>query len=256
VSITDPALSIFGVSTPEEFFDSLSEDDIKNGFANRFLILSDAPSPERAPRMLMSAGVPPSIVEGLARLRALSGGIGGTVIDDRRMNSFAGREPLKWGVGANELWNFLVSRIEVLQERDELVGKLYRRTAEMAVRIATIVAAGRFSNTVDVIDVACGALLAVQSANAMADGFRDAGDGSDHSKRVKRLRGLIDARGSIKHYDLYRRVYQSMDERLFKSALSALIEAGLVAKEMVRNKKGGAPGVVYRSLGVPSCRAS
>ena len=37
--ICSPALSIYGVSTPTEFYEALQSCDLSNGFLNRFLIL-------------------------------------------------------------------------------------------------------------------------------------------------------------------------------------------------------------------------
>jgi hypothetical protein len=57
-----PALSIYGLSTPEEFYDGLHASDLSNGFLNRFLVL---PTDTRAPEVEPSAdihSVPDAIV--------------------------------------------------------------------------------------------------------------------------------------------------------------------------------------------------
>lgn len=254
-NIRRPALSIYGVSTPEQFYGALSEEDIQNGFINRFLLCSDARPPERDPPRLLSAGVPPSIVEGLARLRSLSEGIGGAISDDSRLEGSAPPKLLRWGVGAKQVYDLLRSRVEELEDRDAGHAALCARTPEIAVRIATIIAAGRFSDTVDVIDMVSGATLAVQSANAMAEGLRDAGDGSEHGERVRRVSEIIKSRESIKHRDLWRKLYRSMEERHFESVIRALVNAGEVEAEGFGTRGRGVAGAVYHWLGGQPGRA-
>ena len=167
VAIACPALSIFGTSTPENFYEALQIEDIGNGFLNRFLILECSGRSAESDPLPSSDRIPSSLEQGLK------------VLFNPPMREFppdgstklGGVQPcvrLSWGSGADSVYRALSQNIEKEirpQHRD-----LKSRVAEMAVRLATIRAAGRGSTEVDCADIEWGRDLAVASAEMLCDG--------------------------------------------------------------------------------------
>lgn len=126
------SLSILGSSTPDELISALSGDDVSNGFLNRFLAIDGG---ERAPERAPSADariVPPDLAKELARIPLNVIGSG----DDPEP------EIVPWrNVEAEAIYKALVeeclSRVDAGPE-----GAHFARTAEIAIRLATIVEIG------------------------------------------------------------------------------------------------------------------
>ena len=75
---------------------------------------------------------------------------------------------MSWGAGAEQIWTDLAD--ELREERDELKCNLFARVPEMTVRIATIIAFGRYSLTVDQADMKLARALAMKSAETLHEG--------------------------------------------------------------------------------------
>jgi hypothetical protein len=68
-----PALSILGVSTPDEFYGALQGESVANGFLNRFLALASETRPTDTDPVLDPGTVPQALAEDLHRLYLWSG---------------------------------------------------------------------------------------------------------------------------------------------------------------------------------------
>lgn len=130
-----PCMSIYGASTPEDFYESLESEDIGNGFLNRFLILPSEESPDEEddhPPFI----VPASILDGLMAVQAAGPALAVATMNNRQADG-----PLiqaQWADdGAKQIYRDLSKNIKRRENR-----VWYARTAEMAVRLATIVAIG------------------------------------------------------------------------------------------------------------------
>jgi hypothetical protein len=132
-----PALSLLGMTTPKELYRACRSRDIANGFLNRFMFVEEKVAP---PYQKVAAGaleLPERIKAGLQKL-----------YQPPQLLDQSG-EPavrLTWGPGAEEIFDNV--RISLERETDERKRELFWRAPEKIVRVATIVAAGRFATEV------------------------------------------------------------------------------------------------------------
>lgn len=245
-ALHSPALSIFGTATPEDFYSSLKSEDIANGFLNRFLILETGPrGPENDPPP--GSDKLPAALE--ARLRKLfqptpfgvdvfHGGPGGKL------------EPavlLRWAPDAKEVYSRLSQLVD--NEPDPQTQKLKSRVPEMAVRLATIRAAGRFSETISFEDMEWARDLALVSSDMLCEGvlkhmtvpFEFAEICPEIVRRVRTAGGRMTLRKILRSFEKH--VKRGAD---IKSALRHLCESGQLVSETPKNPKGGRQSVVYR----------
>ena len=162
--IQAPALSIYGVSTPAEFFEALQAGDVINGFLNRFLLLESEEKAE--PRNPTLSALRPTAVLAAELASFYAGAIALTEADLAHPLEVTPKV-LGWGPGGEDVFSALCVAVAEI-ERDDALRPFYARTGEMAVRLATIRAAGRFSATVDEGDMAWGRDVALWSAARMA----------------------------------------------------------------------------------------
>lgn len=135
-SIQCPALSIYGVSTPEDFYGALKVQEIGNGFLNRFVIIETGKrGPEQEPS-ISSGDLPFSMIKDLQKLRTPAQHNAGSGAQVKP------RTQLQWGPGAKQIYDELSAQVD--QIADEQRHQLWSRVPEIAVRLATIRAAARF----------------------------------------------------------------------------------------------------------------
>ena len=223
-----PALSIYGVSVPEDFFDALQNSDISNGFLNRFLVLNtDEYSPDMTPR-LEPGVVPNKLITALGELYNWSG----SPLATARLND-VGLDPkpdeIHWADNqAESIFADFSLFIEAEMKRETSIKLFIARSAEMAVRLATILAVGRCGREalVDVSDMEwgrdlvweCGQSLARASAKYMAENERQA-----WNNRIVRL---IQRRRVIKPREVQQYVRGALRSADIKDILAGLVEAG------------------------------
>jgi hypothetical protein len=82
--------------------------------------------------------------------------------------SFEPEITMAWGAGAEQIWIDLTE--ELKGERDELRRNLFARVPEMTIHLATIIAFGRYSGTVDQLDMQLARELARESAETCTKG--------------------------------------------------------------------------------------
>ncbi len=243
-TIHAPAMSILGVSTPEEFFAALEGNDVVNGLLNRFLLLPTDERPKDREPILSPADVPARLVEGMqARL------YGGNPM---RMNTSASSEEIDpvivpWADDrAKGVYEAMVAEIEAMGDARPDTQPFFVRTAEMAVRIATILAVGQNSlkPAVTAEDMAWGRDLAMWSARKMLDmaGLYMA-ETETQADANRILRTIRDAGGRISRQDMLRRLQHRMKARDLKDVLESLVESGAITAEKVPGK--GRTGIWY-----------
>ena len=141
--ISSPALSIFGVSTLEEFHAALQGESVANGFINRFLALtSNIRAPDRDPETDPSC-VPASLSRDLQALYLWSGPE--SLIQIGNPSARIQPEILPWASKeANDCYTEFTRVVEDHVDEHQGSGAYLARCAETAVRLATIRAAGRW----------------------------------------------------------------------------------------------------------------
>lgn len=245
IEIDSPAVSIFGASTEEEFYAALEGLDKDNGVLNRFMIMAAPSRPSEREPITDPLEVPASIKERLSLLYTRSGVLAAAQRNAPRLDV----RPVKlvWGADqAGELYNTFRTEIEERGDADPVARPFLARVVETAIRVATIVAAGRFSATVDYEDMEIGKTLALQSAEAMIRGAKDHMAETDTEASHNRIvRAIKAAGGRMSKRDVLR-----MMRHLKSRELDELIKSMIASEILIEALKepttaGGRPSVSY-----------
>jgi hypothetical protein len=170
-----PAVSLVGAATPQMFFEGLRPRDLESGFANRLLILpfegGRRPPEQETPK---AADEPPKgLVAGLMRLpRQMS--IAEQILHRPTNGEWQPlpRKRMEWGSdAAKEAYFAFSQKMDGFEETDPQRFELGMRACENAARLATIVAVGRGSPTVDLEDITWAVALSERSFEAAAGGI-------------------------------------------------------------------------------------
>jgi hypothetical protein len=137
-------------------------------------------------------------------------------------------------------------------DREPGIENFIARVPEIAVRLATILAAGRQvganeHTTVSLPDLEWGIAVAQLSADRMVQdaAHRMVEDITSHGQRVNKVIDTIKKHKRIDHSDLLRKVQKSMNGKDLRGILDDLIASGTIRKEEVRHPTGGPIGVRY-----------
>jgi hypothetical protein len=186
-------LTIFGVSTAGELFDNLTKADISNGLLNRFLILKNETRPSASTPKTMRHEIPDSIVDKLRAIKVRLGDLADSQFSGTGTTRLTA-EPhhVPWASEeAEQAYQAIRVRVAAAMEADPRQEMYLARSAEMAVRIATVRAVGinPQAPAVTVDDLAWAEALVMQSVAQMfeeADEKVAENDRERYSKRVIR----------------------------------------------------------------------
>lgn len=238
-----PALSIYGVSTPEEFYAALAGADVHNGFLNRFMLLSTKLRPrEREPRA-DPFQVPTSIKDGMQRVY----GSGSALITATAHNGQAD------GPAISATWDNDAARKvyadfgRSLEDRESDMAFL-ARTAEIAQRLATIRAIGIRADAprITVADIEWGRDVALWSAERMMAETSDHIAETQNQADAQRIIRILRNKGRTRHRDLLRCLQHRMKSRDLKDVIDQLRDSGTVTMDTERPPGGGAETRWYR----------
>jgi hypothetical protein len=152
----------------------VSSDEISGGFLNRHLIIRGGSRPALREREDGSWKLPDRLRDELKEMYRPPSGLKGILeksMDEEDDNENIDDEPfdpeikMAWGSGAKEIWFDIDA--ELLKETDPLRIDLFARVGEMTVRLATIVAFGRGSRTVDKVDMEWARALVKESTEGL-----------------------------------------------------------------------------------------
>lgn len=243
--IFSPALSIYGVSTHEEFFENLDGGDVFNGFLNRFLIISTHRRIEEREPLVDKLEVPDSITADLVQIYTAAGPM-------LRATSSNGQSdgPLivvPWASPEARAAYMAFGRQCETREQDSV---FFTRSAEMAQRLATIRAIGinPASPSVSLADMQWGIQLALFSAEqtvAMARSYMSENPLQADTQRVLRI---IRERKTISHRDLLRTLGSRIKTRDLKDMLEQIKDAELIRVNKETPPTGGPAKVVYEAV--------
>jgi hypothetical protein len=229
--ISCPAVSILGVSTPEEFYGALQGESINNGFLNRFLALrSNTRGGDTTPAS--GTDVPSRLREALRALYMWSGPESLLQINDPKIEYVP--DVLPWANNAAlGIYEGLVAEIDRRADDQPHVVPYLARCGEIAVRLATIRAAGRwgYGASVDASDMEWGASVAWLAGQAMADAVVDQLPQTERGDFADKLLGIIRRRGKVKVRDIQRAMHARLRSAEIKDIIRQLMEAGLVRFE-------------------------
>lgn len=242
--IFSPALSIYGVSTHEEFFENLDGGDVFNGFLNRFLIISTHRRIEEREPLVDKLEVPDSITADLVQIYTAAGPM-------LRATSSNGQSdgPLivvPWASPEARAAYMAFGRS--CESREDSV--FFTRSAEMAQRLATVRAIGinPASPSVTLADMQWGIQLALFSAEqtvAMARSYMSENPLQAETQRVLRI---IRERKTISHRDLLRTLGSRIKTRDLKDMLDQIKDAELIRVNKETPLTGGPARVVYEAV--------
>lgn len=243
--IRAPAISIYGMSTHDEFYESLQGRDVTNGFLNRFLILSTHDRVHEVETTAAEPGkVPARLADALQELYAW----GGNSLSTSRLNDPSlDPEPyvMAWANdAAKKKYRDLSQHVEAQMASSPELEPFIARTAEIGLRLATICAAGRLGPgaTLDLKDMQWGADVALASAEMMAsDALKRMVVEMSHGKIANRLLELLSKKGRTKKRDLLRAIGSGVKSRDFDDAMKFLSESGQIEIEKTVPPSGGTP---------------
>ena len=245
--ITWPAPSIVGAATPESFFNALQPRDLESGFANRLLILPFEGSrrPPEQPTPANADEPPKALIEALKKLPRQP------TILDRPLAGQPKRKRIGWNTTADEVYFAFSKKMDDFEHRDRKRYELGMRACENAVRLATIVAAGRGSPTIDREDILWAIAVSERSFEATCGGVeRYMREYFEFPKFCDTVGEAIRLSGWISERDLYRRFGRNMrwGNELVR-ALAHLEKAERITESPHAPRSGGPTSKGYKWIG-------
>lgn len=226
--IHSPAMSIYGTSTADEFYDALSDQDTRNGLLNRFLILENLARPERSKPRFDRSEVPADIVDGIRAIYWRLGEQAAAPYHGQGTTPCALPEGVQWRDGAaEEIFDRFQKFITQWMDAEPENERYLVRTVEMAVRIATIRAVGVDARlpSVSADDMLWGASLAVRSVKAMIEGARDRIAENDRQRWTNRIVQVIKHRGVARIRDIQMSIKGALRSNDLKDIIASLVES-------------------------------
>lgn len=241
VTIEAPHLSLFGVSTHEQFYTALEGGAASDGTLNRFLII-DEPlrAVDREPE-LSANEVPEEIIRGIKRVMDRSGPFGASMRNDPKTNPATSNSLTRLGwqsEAVEKKWKAFVKDLDnkMFERPDE--ADFLARGAEMSIRIATIVAAGKHARSVEAEDIDFAIAIVQDSMAMMMAGARDyMADNEHHANALSIVRALKGNNGIMRHRILVKKMYR-MRPRDLRDLLQMMKEAGQIEAIEIQPKRG------------------
>ena len=227
--ISCPAISVLGMSTPEEFHSALQGESVNNGFLNRFLALRSNLRIADTTPVNLATEVPASLREALRALHLWSGPQSLLQINDPAVEYVP--DVLPWASDeASAVYRDLVAEIERRTDEQPHIVPYVARCGEIAIRLATILAAGRWGHgaTVDAADMEWAAGVAWSAGQAMADAIVDWMPDTERGVFADKLLEVIRRRGEVTVRDIQTTIRGRLRSAEIKDILRQLIEAGAV----------------------------
>jgi hypothetical protein len=218
-----PAVSILGVSTPDEFVAALQGESIDNGLLNRFLALSSTVRVGDTKPISDPVTVPASLAYGLNRLYLWSGPESLLHIGDPEVVHVP--EVMPWaGSGAETCFTDFARMVEDHIDEHPGSAPYIARCVETSIRLATIRAAGRWGRgaKVDLDDMEWGAGVAWAATSSLATMALDHLPANERSEMTAKIAGV----GPMKPRDIQQFLKGRLNSREIKDILGQLVEAG------------------------------
>src|SRR5262249_46432674 len=196
--VHSPALSIFGTSTPDELFQALQGEAIDNGLLNRFLVLRSELRARDARSQLPPGQVPADLALKSRQLYRWHGTAAELIDIKRPVEQQVTQLPWANKAAEKEYLDF-TRMVDDRIDQDPALRPFFARTAETAIRLATIRAAGyRFRTaTVTLEDVYWGAGIAWTTGQQLCVGAQSVIPVTERGKWVNRLINYVRTRGLL-----------------------------------------------------------
>lgn len=247
IRIQAPAISILGASTVDELMDAFSVQSKGNGLLNRFTFFQMQGRPyDRKPTV--GRDVPDDIAQACRDLFCSQGEPATHQLFDPEL--LCEPQVVPWADDkAEAMWRALKGRCVDLMRGDEEMEAFLGRTAEMALRMATILAVtlDPHDPTITEEAVRWGEAVALASARIVhKEGQERIGATDTMRATAQIIKVLRAAPDGMTHRDLHRKVGGRFPSRVFKELLSALItDSERVKQEKRIDPDTGDVKVVY-----------
>ncbi len=244
--IHSPALSIYGVSTHEEFFQNLEGGDVFNGFLNRFLIFSTQQRVAEREPIADKMEVPAAIIDGMISIYTAGNPLARASSHNALSDAPMIVVPWEGGTGgtAHRAYQALGQRIE----RMEADSVFFTRTAEMAQRLATIRAIGIDPQhpRITLADIDWGTEVAMWSARSTVALAKDYMADTLVQGEAQRVVRVCRGKGWTPYRDIARALNNRMKSRDLKEMLDSLVDSGALDIEERLPPAGGHKIKFYR----------
>jgi hypothetical protein len=233
-----PAVSILGLSTPNEFTASLQGESVDNGLLNRFLALSSTCRASDASPVLDPLTVPESLAGNLNRLYLWSGPESLLQIGDPK--AMHTPDILPWANPAAEAcYMDFTKMVEAHIDEHSDTAPYLARCIETSIRLATIRAAGRWGRgaSVDYSDMEWGAGIAWIATQAFATKAQDHLASNERSEMTAKIAGYVRRRQPLTLREIQQTLRGRLRSQEIKDILAQLVEAG----EIERTNQGYRP---------------
>ena len=244
-TIFSPAMSIFGVSTAREFYDSLEGGDVTNGVLNRFVMIETKHRPKERPPLQDASEVPAEIVSGLKKIYHRDPIAAAQLCQSRQSPPFL---PVPITADAEQIRRGLVDEINARGDADPTLEPFLARTAENALRLATIVAIGRASwrPQIDAATMTWARDFSCWSTDRLAEGAGLYIADSDTQAAANAVRRAIQEHGGrVKRRDLIRALAHKYETRKLDDVIKSLAEAESILIEKTMPADKGRPSFFY-----------
>ncbi len=240
--IMSPSMTLYGASTPEQFYTSMEGSALEDGTLNRFLLLDGHGRPAERDPEHDASHVPDAIVDAIRSIYNRSGEMAVTYRNDASIDPAAENRVrrLPWCAdGSHARYKSFSAEVERIMERDHERGAFFARTAEMALRIATIIAIGRMDDDqVRLADLDFGIEVARRSAELMAAGAADYMADNENQANSQKVMRILRKRGRLKHGELVKAMQHTMRARDLRDLLGAMVDAAQIEKQEVKAQTG------------------
>jgi hypothetical protein len=230
---------------------ALTGSDLENGFLNRCLVISaQATKRQKRPERTEVPAELKATLSGLYRWgNVRTDGMEESQLNDPQLDEKPHR--LEWeNDEAERVFDALCNHIEERMNADDDARHFLARTVEIAVRLATIRAAGRKSETVGMKDMEWGRDIALICGEQLAKEAKARMAVNDRQAWRNRLLALIKRKGKASRRDLQQAVRSEIDSRTIAGILDDLTVEGEVEPIADPNWKGGPrKTVAYRYVG-------
>lgn len=248
--IVRPAITLLGLSTPETFFDALSQDDVANGFLNRLLVVNsrqprrvEKPKPwKRTPRELLSW------------INAY-GRYGDGFMDTESATEVEDAEVIEFTSGALRRLDEIEQEVIDYQDDYERVGLdgMFSRSREIAMRISLIVALSCEKKRIDEKCLNWAWDYVIFYTKEMMENTKRMMGASPNVRIAEKVASVIEAEGpkGMTIYDIGRKVYdfRKLDKRANDEVLHLITtHHNIVMKTKMGqsdDKKRGRPTIRY-----------
>lgn len=247
VTIYNPNLSIYGTSTPDAFWSSLSAAGVGDGFLPRLIVMCvDGEAPEDTDPADTSRAVPDDIIEACRALLTLS-------VQGNMAEASVGEITPRfadWTPGAKQMWHDIAAYCDRMERQDKSgASVLWSRVGENSLKLAHIVAVGidpmRPVLTEELVEWAGQFLIAI-TRKAISE-LRERLASTDKQAEYLKVRRMIRNEGTagLSAVALKKGVNGEFDTRRLEDILKQLEEAGVVEKRLASGPRGGKPGLRY-----------